>query len=635
MSFGKGLKTKFFEPEVSGKIVPLYPLLKDFFNLNNNSPNNEIDRDLNNNCQESRNGPQSEQKLDTHVPTPEQGTGANKNTFPGPNMMSNMMQANEPLPKMCGPPLLLSTQLSTPDGPIVKGESGLDGLPGVGGSKGDTGFPGQIGRAGNKGESGPPGLNGSPGLACLDGPRGENGPSGLPGRDGEPGLPGMKGDGGLPGFDGLPGPKGNPGNNGLPCVSGEKGNPGFSGPNGAPGLPGPKGERGFNGRDGSKGEPGRTSEGSKGEPGLPGRSGLDGLPGMKGDVGFAGRDGFPSAKGESGNPGLEGIGQKGSRGLDGLPGSAGLPGESGVDGLTGVNGRKGESGDRGLNGLPGPQGNNGLDGCKDHNSPNNEIDEHLNNNCQECRNGPQSEQKLDTHVPTPEQGTGANKNSCPGPNMMSNMMQANEPLPEMCGPPLLLSTQLSTPDGPIVNETPQNDTDIDETMVKVPYEEDRGGNKGTPAPPQSFINLTRRPHDVSLNDEDLNSPKNEIDRDLNNNCQECRNGPQSEQLLNTHVPTTEQKLNVQQAYDLEVSNLTLSFVRNLRIVEEEKQNLLVDLTAERERCANLEDSKESLQRQLASASLYKEQLSPFINFYDMEVGHHLCSITGLIPCLFS
>ncbi|XP_076085348.1 uncharacterized protein LOC143056149 [Mytilus galloprovincialis] len=130
---------------------------------------------------------------------------------------------------------------------------------------------------------------------------------------------------------------------------------------------------------------------------------------------------------------------------------------------------------------------------------------------------------------------------------------------------------------------------------------------GTPAPPQSFINLTRRPHDASLNDEDLNSPKNEIDRHLNNNCQESRNGPQSEQLLNTHVPTPEQQLNVQQAYDLEVSNLTLSFVRNLRIVEEEKQNLLVDLTAMRERCANLEDSKESSKRKLTSASLDKEQ----------------------------
>ncbi|CAG2244314.1 unnamed protein product [Mytilus edulis] len=138
--------------------------------------------------------------------------------------------------------------------------------------------------------------------------------------------------------------------------------------------------------------------------------------------------------------------------------------------------------------------------------------------------------------------------------------------------------------------------------------------KRTPAPPQRFINLTR-PHAVLLTDEDLNSPKNEIDRDLNNNCQECRNGPQSEQQLNTHVPTTEQQLNVQQAYDLEVSNLTLSFVRNLRIVEEEKQNLLVDLTAMRERCANLEDSKESSKRKLTSASLDKEQGTGAIKNY--------------------
>ncbi|XP_076108608.1 uncharacterized protein LOC143076653 isoform X1 [Mytilus galloprovincialis] len=98
---------------------------------------------------------------------------------------------------------------------------------------------------------------------------------------------------------------------------------------------------------------------------------------------------------------------------------------------------------------------------EDHNSPNNEIDRHLNNKYQESRNGPQSDQQFNTHVPPPgysmgsstgniEQGTGANKNSRPGPNMMSNMMQANGPLPQMSGPPPLLSTQLSTPGRPIV-----------------------------------------------------------------------------------------------------------------------------------------------------------------------------------------
>ncbi|XP_052074666.1 eukaryotic translation initiation factor 4E transporter-like isoform X2 [Mytilus californianus] len=102
---------------------------------------------------------------------------------------------------------------------------------------------------------------------------------------------------------------------------------------------------------------------------------------------------------------------------------------------------------------------------EDHNSPNNEIDRHLNNKYQESRNGPhsQTEQQFNTHVPPPgysgsmgsstgntEQGAGANKNARPGPNMMSNMMPANGPLPQMSGPPPLLSTQLSTPGRPIV-----------------------------------------------------------------------------------------------------------------------------------------------------------------------------------------
>ncbi|VDI30045.1 fused, partial [Mytilus galloprovincialis] len=78
----------------------------------------------------------------------------------------------------------------------------------------------------------------------------------------------------------------------------------------------------------------------------------------------------------------------------------------------------------------------------------------------------------------------------------------------------------------------------------------------------------------------------------------------------------QEHLNAQQAYELQVSNLTRSvgnLEENLRIVEEEKQNLLVDLTAVRELCAKLEGSKESLQRQLTSASLDREQLQNLVD----------------------
>lgn len=72
-----------------------------------------------------------------------------------------------------------------------------------------------------------------------------------------------------------------------------------------------------------------------------------------------------------------------------------------------------------------------------------------------------------------------------------------------------------------------------------------------------------------------------------------------------------QHLNAEQAYELQVSNLTRS-VGNLeeamRQTEEDKQNLLEDLTAVRELCAKLEATKESIQRQLTSTSLDKEQV---------------------------
>ena len=72
-----------------------------------------------------------------------------------------------------------------------------------------------------------------------------------------------------------------------------------------------------------------------------------------------------------------------------------------------------------------------------------------------------------------------------------------------------------------------------------------------------------------------------------------------------------QHLSAQQSYEMQVSNLTRSVAtleEGLRQTEEDKQNLLADLTAVREMCSRLEGTKESLQRQLTAASLDKEQV---------------------------
>ncbi|KAJ8298507.1 hypothetical protein KUTeg_025038 [Tegillarca granosa] len=78
----------------------------------------------------------------------------------------------------------------------------------------------------------------------------------------------------------------------------------------------------------------------------------------------------------------------------------------------------------------------------------------------------------------------------------------------------------------------------------------------------------------------------------------------------------QEHLNAQQAYELQVSNLTRSVAHleeNFRKTEEDKQNLLADVTAVRELCAKLEGSKESLQRQLTSSALDKEQMQTLID----------------------
>ena len=69
---------------------------------------------------------------------------------------------------------------------------------------------------------------------------------------------------------------------------------------------------------------------------------------------------------------------------------------------------------------------------------------------------------------------------------------------------------------------------------------------------------------------------------------------------------------MQQAYEIQVSNLTRSVAHleeNLRQSEDDKQNILADLTAVRELCSRLEATKETLQRQLTSAQLDREQVT--------------------------
>lgn len=79
-----------------------------------------------------------------------------------------------------------------------------------------------------------------------------------------------------------------------------------------------------------------------------------------------------------------------------------------------------------------------------------------------------------------------------------------------------------------------------------------------------------------------------------------------------------QHLNAQQAYELQVSNLTRSVANledNLRQTDDDKNTLLSDLTAVRELCSRLEGTKESLQRQLTALTIDKEQVCGFPSCY--------------------
>ncbi|XP_052794849.1 centrosomal protein of 135 kDa-like isoform X3 [Mya arenaria] len=73
----------------------------------------------------------------------------------------------------------------------------------------------------------------------------------------------------------------------------------------------------------------------------------------------------------------------------------------------------------------------------------------------------------------------------------------------------------------------------------------------------------------------------------------------------------QEHLNAEQAYELQVSNLTRCLANledNLRQTDDDKNTLLSDLTAVRELCSRLEGTKESLQRQLTALTIDKESL---------------------------
>uniref|UniRef100_A0A2C9M276 Uncharacterized protein n=1 Tax=Biomphalaria glabrata TaxID=6526 RepID=A0A2C9M276_BIOGL len=77
----------------------------------------------------------------------------------------------------------------------------------------------------------------------------------------------------------------------------------------------------------------------------------------------------------------------------------------------------------------------------------------------------------------------------------------------------------------------------------------------------------------------------------------------------------QEHLQSHQAYEMQVSNLTRSVAHleeNLRVTEDDKQELLSDVSAARELCSRLETSKENLNRQLATIEMDKEQLQNII-----------------------
>lgn len=83
----------------------------------------------------------------------------------------------------------------------------------------------------------------------------------------------------------------------------------------------------------------------------------------------------------------------------------------------------------------------------------------------------------------------------------------------------------------------------------------------------------------------------------------------------------QEHLGAQQAYELQVSNLTRTLSNleeNLQQCEDDKKTLSHDISSVRDLCCRLEASKESLQRQLNAISVEKEQLLVQINDMKQE-----------------
>ena len=74
-------------------------------------------------------------------------------------------------------------------------------------------------------------------------------------------------------------------------------------------------------------------------------------------------------------------------------------------------------------------------------------------------------------------------------------------------------------------------------------------------------------------------------------------------------------MHVQHEYEKQVSQLTMSIASQeeaARRGEEEKHNILLDLSAVRDLCTKLEATKDSLQRQLTARTLDQEKVHLYL-----------------------
>ncbi|MET3029485.1 tail fiber domain-containing protein [Flavobacterium sp. UW10123] len=162
------------------------------------------------------------------------------------------------------------------------------------------------------------------------------------------------------GADGAKGEKGDQGIQGVAGANGADGAKGDQGEKGEKGDQGIQGVAGANGADGAKGDQGEKGE--KGDQGIQGIAGANGADGAKGDQGEKGEKGDQGIQGVAGANGADGAkGDQGEKGEKGDQGIQGVAGANGADGAKGDQGEKGEKGDQGIQGVAGA---NGADGAK-------------------------------------------------------------------------------------------------------------------------------------------------------------------------------------------------------------------------------------------------------------------------------